>query len=65
MKDEGEEEAGGSSHQLKLKAEDLQQRKKMFLLGYQFWLKIVAVFLFFAQVHGYIPASFLHKNFFF
>jgi transmembrane sensor len=47
MKDEGEGEAQVSSHQLKLEVEELQQRKKMFLLGYQFWLKIVAVFLFF------------------
>lgn len=32
---------------MKLKDEDQQQRKTMFLLGYQFWVKIAAVFIFF------------------
>jgi len=47
MKDEGEQGAQVSSDRLKPEEEDQQQRKKMFLLGYQFWWKIVAVFLFF------------------
>ncbi|RAJ28182.1 FecR family protein [Pedobacter cryoconitis] len=47
VKDEGEEDAQASSQRLKLEVEDQQQRKKMFLLGYQFWAKIAAVFLFF------------------
>lgn len=46
LKFEGEDEAGASLQRLKLKiATDKLQRKKMFRLGYRFWVRIAAVFL--------------------
>ncbi|QNK63136.1 FecR domain-containing protein [Pedobacter sp. PAMC26386] len=46
LKFEGEEEAQASLQRLKLKIEQEKlHRKKIFRLGYQFWMKIAAVFL--------------------
>lgn len=47
MRDEGEKDTQAFSQSLKPEAEDQQQKKKMFLLGYHFWIKIAASFIFF------------------
>lgn len=65
MKDEGEEEVQVSSHQLKLEVEEQQQRKKMFLSGYRFWLKTGVVFLFFCAGAWLYSSQFSTQELFF